>query len=491
RDGLVLRQATADVPPRVEYQLTAMGQEVYAHFIALVRWAERAVDAGGALGAEAAVWLLVLDGDALARVGAGIESTLRSDAIDARHVRHAIYAAMIRHKSAPSAALSDAARFAWRAAVRDRALFGEPSLSHLGDLETLARDRTLHVDRPVIVPLSRTKLDRLAAPLVVGPSTAGAFEVRDAAVLPDRRVLVALGEAGLRILSAEGRTIASFDVPTDALVLSDEGTRALSISRRGTLAVVHRIDAAQRRVGDRFEILGLEGFARTFDGERWAVVIEGVGQVLDVAEDRPRSLFRVKDARVVHVDRSLGFVSFVASSAPMPSAPSGLERLRFEERGLVLRERRALPERFGMEGRLYGIACFEPEPMHVMMTHGTYFLTEGLTAYPGSRERQGRPKGPDSLVMAAAWVALLVEHASPIHDEPRVVTDVVVLDRAEQRERLIVTIDDGAGPAVREVGLRLQSRRGEPPLLVLFDSRGRVIAVELDEGRVLVDLGVR
>ena len=45
RDGLVLRQATADVPPRVEYQLTAMGQEVYAHFIALVRWAERATPA--------------------------------------------------------------------------------------------------------------------------------------------------------------------------------------------------------------------------------------------------------------------------------------------------------------------------------------------------------------------------------------------------------------------------------------------------------------
>jgi DNA-binding HxlR family transcriptional regulator len=45
RDGMVQRQVTADVPPRVEYTLTAMGSEVYAHFIALVRWAERATPA--------------------------------------------------------------------------------------------------------------------------------------------------------------------------------------------------------------------------------------------------------------------------------------------------------------------------------------------------------------------------------------------------------------------------------------------------------------
>ena len=45
RDGMVLRQVTADVPPRVEYTLTPMGAEVYAHFIALVRWAEQATPA--------------------------------------------------------------------------------------------------------------------------------------------------------------------------------------------------------------------------------------------------------------------------------------------------------------------------------------------------------------------------------------------------------------------------------------------------------------
>lgn len=42
RDGLVARHVTADVPPRVEYQLSALGLAAYDHFAALVRWSEQA-----------------------------------------------------------------------------------------------------------------------------------------------------------------------------------------------------------------------------------------------------------------------------------------------------------------------------------------------------------------------------------------------------------------------------------------------------------------
>lgn len=42
RDGLILRNVTDDVPPRVEYRLSELGLQSYAHFSALVRWAESA-----------------------------------------------------------------------------------------------------------------------------------------------------------------------------------------------------------------------------------------------------------------------------------------------------------------------------------------------------------------------------------------------------------------------------------------------------------------
>lgn len=40
RDGYVTRTAYAEVPPRVEYELTPMGHEVVKPLIAMIRWAE-------------------------------------------------------------------------------------------------------------------------------------------------------------------------------------------------------------------------------------------------------------------------------------------------------------------------------------------------------------------------------------------------------------------------------------------------------------------
>ena len=41
RDGLVQRHVTPIIPPRVEYQLTAMGEEICAPIQAIAIWADR------------------------------------------------------------------------------------------------------------------------------------------------------------------------------------------------------------------------------------------------------------------------------------------------------------------------------------------------------------------------------------------------------------------------------------------------------------------
>jgi DNA-binding HxlR family transcriptional regulator len=41
RDGLVTRTVTASVPPRVDYELTALGQDLWKVILPLKRWAEQ------------------------------------------------------------------------------------------------------------------------------------------------------------------------------------------------------------------------------------------------------------------------------------------------------------------------------------------------------------------------------------------------------------------------------------------------------------------
>ncbi|MGH3519745.1 MAG: winged helix-turn-helix transcriptional regulator [Haloechinothrix sp.] len=44
RDGLVARHAYAEMPPRVEYELTALGRTLHAPLQALGRWAEEHIE---------------------------------------------------------------------------------------------------------------------------------------------------------------------------------------------------------------------------------------------------------------------------------------------------------------------------------------------------------------------------------------------------------------------------------------------------------------
>ncbi len=43
-DGIMKREVFAEVPPRVEYELTALGHELYANIEPLVHWAEKNID---------------------------------------------------------------------------------------------------------------------------------------------------------------------------------------------------------------------------------------------------------------------------------------------------------------------------------------------------------------------------------------------------------------------------------------------------------------
>jgi DNA-binding HxlR family transcriptional regulator len=43
-DGIIVREVYAEVPPKVEYELTALGDELFVHIETLVGWAEKNID---------------------------------------------------------------------------------------------------------------------------------------------------------------------------------------------------------------------------------------------------------------------------------------------------------------------------------------------------------------------------------------------------------------------------------------------------------------
>ena len=294
-------------------------------------WAELAHATGGVHGAVALVWrarlLGTLDGETQQRA----RTLLHASTIETLALRTA-FASALATRSEPF--LAPLARLALRTSTRDRALFDQPPASTLEKLEVLGGEGVLRIDRPLIEAPRKAAHGRTQS---LSMGARGALAIHDAALLPNGNWLVALGEAGTRLLKPDGATLVAFEAPATKLVLADSGTHALALSFRGELTIVHRIDALRRRIGDAFEVARMTSHASSFDGERWAVVLDGEGHVLDVLRDQPRSLFRVEQCR--RVDRALGCISF-------ESLHTTHERLRYDEKGLVLRVRQALPERF-------------------------------------------------------------------------------------------------------------------------------------------------
>jgi|GEM_PF-2494726 len=308
-----------------------------------LRWAELAHDAGGVNGSAALVFRARLMGSIDPETERHARALLLCAGPESLSLRVA-FANELAQRSEPF--LAPLARLALRTATRDRALYEQPTAAILEKLETLGGEGVLRVDRPAI-HAHPIKPRRVPEVFSMGPR--GALSIRDAALLPNGQWLVALGEAGVRILKRDGSTLVAFEAPASRLVIADSGTRALALSLRGELTVVHRIDTVQQRVGDPFEVAAMSSHASSFDGERWAVVLDGAGHVLDILQEQPRSLFRVEQCQ--RVDRSLGCISFEVRGSPP-------ERLRYDEKNILLRVRQALPERFH--------ATVNPTPFHVV-----------------------------------------------------------------------------------------------------------------------------
>jgi hypothetical protein len=232
------------------------------------------IDRGLAAGAPAARLLikkLVVAPARLSAVAPVIRAVIDDRDPDAARWRQALIEELIA--APPSPELRALARPALRALVRDRAE------RHVVDgdllrrrLLELADDPALSADQPVIpAPTEPARPAPATTPgFEIGWAArdAGALAVHDAAELPDGRLVLALGELGVRIVGRDGRAAAHIDQPAFQLVMSDLGTRALAIAPRGHVQRVARLDLLERRGAHWCDVM-FDSAARSFDGDVW------------------------------------------------------------------------------------------------------------------------------------------------------------------------------------------------------------------------------
>src|SRR5262249_42020814 len=136
----------------------------------------------------------------------------------------------------PSTELRTLARPLVRSIVRD----GNADLAKR--VVAYAGDAPLRADLPAIAPAKRVSPDDTTVVRRWPASDAGTVPVLDAAALPGDRLLVALGELGVRIYGRDGRVVARIDQPAHHVVVSDLGTRALALAPRGATNRIARLD---------------------------------------------------------------------------------------------------------------------------------------------------------------------------------------------------------------------------------------------------------
>lgn len=234
----------------------------------------------------------------------------------------------LEKKSEATRALS---RAVWRAA-----LLADPQRVNLQSalaprlLDELV-DRDLSVDVPRSNPAAISPPESFELTL----DDRGLAPVHDVAMLPSGRVLLALGEAGVRLVGVRGNVTHHFSEPASALVLSDHGDRALALARRGEIWRVAWLDLHERRSGHLAD-LRLQSFAPTYDGESWWIAQDGAVSAIELLDACLPCRFRVDDlGTVLTLERREGGVSFLAAS-------DGLERFDYELPSFTLRRRTPL-----------------------------------------------------------------------------------------------------------------------------------------------------
>ncbi len=273
-------------------------------------WMDRTIDVGGPVAARMLARKLSLVPEEFEDICQRSLAFLEDEGFEQRIARASFAEALCQ--GTRNAEARTLARATTRAILRDAGQYQHAlQPKDFKKLVDFCGDGALRTDVPPLPANAADRQDELLK-LEFTAADRGSMPIHDAGLLGNGRMLVALGEAGIRLMTRDGRTITHFDEPAHRLVLSDHGDRAIALSRRGEVWRLVRLDLLERRATDWCEA-HVEAFAPSYDGSLWFIGSKGDFYAIDANAEKFEALWRVPEAgeRVVGVSRSASWCNFV------------------------------------------------------------------------------------------------------------------------------------------------------------------------------------
>ena len=411
------------------------------------RWIHLGMAQGGETGATMVARHLLLERDVTSELRAAVLEVLE-DASDEGPYRRAAFARALAAAKQPSDGVRTFARAAMRALFADAPRDGLEA--ELAGLRKLADDGALRADEPR-VPRPVRRAFELTKPRVAPPARMGLSQVHDAAVGTRGRIILALGELGVRVIDKDQRVVAAFTEPAHALAVSDSLDRVIGLGARGGVARLARIDVT-RRLSERWCDVRVRMVDKTFDGWMLFAIDHDDELVVLDATDAGISVVR----RVPDIGQVVAFARAPSSCAIVVFHPAQnhAEILRFELPSWTLRQRKPVePE------RLAGISVLPNGRCACIVEYGIEYDSGG---------------GPVQVKLAG------VEHV--------LAGDAFIAIVRRVEEGMLVSVMAWGGGVVNDALLlggatRVGLRRGPDDSFVVFDDMGRVFVIDAVTGR--------